>query len=230
MNCLEFRREKLADPRHLSDEARSHADGCPTCVAFAREVDETERALDQALKTAVPEGLAERIIFQSKWPRPAWRAWALAASLLAALAVGFFLGTSRQPAGTDLYARLAIEHVVMEPESLTTFRAADAQAFQAAVQTFGGNVKELPGKIRYIRLCPVEDGYGWHVVFETPQGLATLILVPGKRLPRVETASSGGWNALARPVHGGYYAIITKSPDATSEFERMLSDCVIWNT
>ena len=229
MNCLEFRREKLADPRRLSSEARSHADGCPTCAAFAREVDEAEPALDRALRTPVPEGLAERIIFRSRRPRPAWRAWALAASLVVALAVGFFLGTSRQPGQADIYARLAIEHVVMEPESLSTISAADAQGFQAAIQTFGGNVKELPGKIRYVRLCPVEDGYGWHVVFETPQGLATLILVPGKRLPRLETASAGGWNALARPVRGGYYAIVTKSPDATSEFERMLRDCIVWN-
>ena len=229
MNCLEFRREKLADPRRLSSEARSHTDGCPTCAAFAREVDDSEQALDRALQTPLPEGLAERIIFQSKRPRSAWRTWALAASLVAAVAGGFFVGTSRPPADTDLYARLAIEHVVMEPESLTAVGAVDAQAFQAAIQTFGGEVKELPGKIRYIRLCPVEDGYGWHVVFETPQGLATLILVPGKRLPRLETASAGGWDALARPVRGGYYAIITKSPDATSEFEKMLRDCVIWN-
>ena len=229
MNCLEFRRDKLADPRRLSSEARSHADGCPTCAAFAREVDESEQALDRALQTPVPEGLAERIIFQSRRPRRPWRAWALAASLLVALAVGFVLGTSRQPATADVYARLAIEHVAMEPESLTSVTGADAQAFQAAVQTFGGDVRDLPGKIRYIRLCPVEDGYGWHVVFETPQGLATLILVPGKRLPGLETASAGGWDALARPVRGGYYAIITKSRDATSEFERMLRDCIVWN-
>src|SRR5215831_7120260 len=192
MNCLEFRREKLADPRGLSSDARSHAAGCPTCAAFAREVDETEQDIDRALKTPVPDGLAERIIFHSKRPRPAWRAWALAASLVAALAVGFFVGTSRQPTDTDLYARLAIEHVVMEPESFSIVSAVDTQAFQAAVQTFGADMRELPGKIRYVRLCPVEDGYGWHVVFETPQGLATLILVPGKRLPRLETASAGG--------------------------------------
>ncbi len=228
MNCLEFRREKLADPHRLSSEACAHAGGCPSCAAFAREADDTEQALDRALQTPVPDGLAERIIFQARRPRPAWRAWALAASLVVALAVGFFLGTSRQPANADLYARLAIEHVVMEPASLASVSAVDARAFHAAVQTFGGNVRELPGKIRYIRLCPVEDGYGWHVVFETPQGLATLILVPDKRLPRLETASAAGWNALARPVRGGYYAIITKSPDATSQFEKMLRECITW--
>jgi len=76
------------------------------------------------------------------------------------------------------------------------------------VQNFGATLKEMPGRIRYIRLCPVEDGVGWHIVFETPQGLMTLILVPGKRCrscrphrPRMEP--------LARPVRGGYYAVVT---------------------
>ncbi len=227
MNCLEFRREKLADPRRLSSEALAHAGGCPTCAAFAREVDETERTLDRALQTPVPEGLAERVIFQSTRLRPAWRAWALAASLLAAVGVGFFLGTSWHP--DDGYARLAIEHVVMEPESLTSVQGADPRAFETVVQAFGGSMKELPGKIRYIKVCPVEDGFGWHVVFETPEGLATLILVRGKQPSRPETASSAGWNALARPIRGGYYVIVTKSSAATSRFEKMLRECVTWN-
>ena len=116
MNCLEFRREKLADPRRLSPEAQTHPTGCPACAAFAREADETERELDRALLTPVPEGLADRIIFQSENPRPAWRAWALAASVVLAVALGFSGWNSKN--ASDQYARLAIEHVVMEPESL----------------------------------------------------------------------------------------------------------------
>lgn len=227
MNCLDYRREKLADPRRLSADALAHAEGCPTCAAFAAEVDESERALDQALQTPIPEGLAERVIFQSRRPRLAWRAWSLAASLLAAVAIGFFFGTSRQP--VDDYARLAIEHVVMEPASLTTVRNADPQAFRAVVQAFGGKLKELPGSIRYVRVCPVEGGFGWHFVFETPEGLATLILVPGKRPPRLERAAAAGWDALARPVNGGYYAIVTESPAATSRFERMVRERINWD-
>lgn len=226
MNCLDFRREKLADPRRLSAQAKAHAEGCPACTAFAREVDESERALDRALQTPVPEGLAERIIFRSRKPRAAWRAWALAATVVLAVALGAVFVQNRN---ADQYARLAIEHVVLEPESLTTVRNADPEAFRAVVQSFGGTLKDLPGKIRYIRLCPVEEGFGWHVVFETPEGLATLVLVPGKQMPRLETATLGGWDALARPVRGGYYAIVTASRAATSSFEKMLRECVIWN-
>jgi Protein of unknown function (DUF3379) len=225
MSCLEFRRAKLADPRRLPEEALAHASACPACTAFAREVDEGERALDRALQTQVPEGLAERIIFRSRTPRARWRAWTLAAGVLLALVVGIL--SFRGPA--DQYARLAIEHVVMEPESLTSLRNADPDMFRTVVHNFGASMKELPGPVRYIRLCPVEDGMGWHVVFETREGLATLILVPGKRLAAAQSAAGAGWSALARPAARGYYAIVTPSPAMTEQVDRLLRARVDWN-
>jgi hypothetical protein len=226
MNCLDFRRCKLADPARLPEEARVHAAGCGPCAAFAREVDEKERELERALAVPVPEGLADRALLHSRTsPRAGWR-WALAASVLLFLAAGAWqLLPGKAP---DPYARLAIEHVIMEPESLTSVRNADADAFRAVVRNFGATLKEMPGTIRYVRLCPVEDGFGWHVVFETPQGLATILLVPGKRLPAPQTASTGAWSALARPVHGGYYAIVTPSSAATASFDRMIRNCIRW--
>lgn len=228
MNCLEFRREKLADPRRLPPEAQAHASGCPACGAFAREVDESERALDRALMTPVPDGLADRILFQSRRRRSGWRAWALAASVLIAVALGFSFWDGSKKA--DEYARLAIEHVVAEPESFAVMRNPDPEAFRAVVQNLGGSVKDIPGKLRYIRLCPFEEGLGWHVVFETPEGLATLFLVPGKKPRAVQAASVDGWSAVVHPTGRGYYAIITASSDATSRFLQMLRDCIIWNT
>lgn len=226
MNCLELRRHKLADPRRLPEDARAHAAACSACAAFAREVDEKEAELERALAVPVPEGLAERAILRARNPYRGWRAWAIAAAVLLAVALGAMQLVREAPG--DQYARLAIEHVVMEPESFTTVRNADAQAFRAVLQEFGATLNEMPGAIRYIRLCPVEGGYGWHIVFETPQGLATLLLVPGKRLPGVQMASTQRWSALARPVHGGYYAIVTSSADTTARFEKMLRDCIVW--
>lgn len=227
MNCLDFRRHKLADPRHLPDEARAHAADCPTCAAFACEVDETERSLERALATPVPEGLADRILLHTRRPHRTWRVWALAASVVVAVALGFsFFRESRN--APDQYARLAIEHVVMEPESLTTLRNADPEALKAAMRDFGGSLKEPLGQVRYIRLCPVDGALSWHIVLETPEGLATLILVRGKRLHGLETASSGGWSALVQPAPGGYYAIVTASAASTSRIDRMLRARVNW--
>jgi hypothetical protein len=227
MNCLEFRRQKLADPRRLAPQTQAHESGCPACTAFAREVDESERALDRALMVPVPEGLTDRIIFQSRRPRPAWRAWALAASVLVAVALGFSFRDG--PTNGNEYARLAIEHVLMEPESFRTMRNPDPEAFRAVVQKFGGSVKDIPGKIRYLRLCPFGDSLGWHVVFETPEGLATLFLVPGRKPGAVQAASVDEWSAVVHPTARGYYAIVTASSPATSRFLQMLRDCIVWN-
>lgn len=227
MSCLEFRRQKLADPRRIPADAQAHAASCPACAAFAREVDDSERALDRALMVPVPDGLADRILFDSRSTRRAWRAWALAASLLVAVALGFGLWEGQRKANE--YARLAIEHVAMEPQSLATMRNPDPEAFRAVVEKLGGSVKDLPGKIRYIRLCPFEDGFGWHVVFETPEGLATLFLVPGRKPQKVQTASVDGWSAAVHPMSRGYYAVVTASSNATSRFLQMLRDCIVWN-
>lgn len=227
MNCLELRRAKLADPRRLPPEAQAHLAACAACAAFAREVDESEQDLERALSVGVPDGLADRLVFHSLRPRRAWRAWALAASIAVAAALGFLVAALMQKPD-DTYARLAIEHVVMEPESLTTTRNADPQAFRKVVEEFGAQLAALPGEVRYVRLCPVGDGMGWHVVFETPQGLVTLLLVPGQKLPGVETASAVNLSALARPVRGGYYAVITASASATAVFDKALRESILW--
>lgn len=226
MSCLEFRREKLADPRRLSPQAQAHAAGCTACAAFAREVDATESELDRALQTPVPEGFADRIILRTRGPRRAWRAWALAATVLLGIALGF--AYLRQPP-TDTYARLAIEHVLIEPESRTMIRDADGAALAAVIKNFGGSVKGPIGSIRYIAPCPVAGSRDWHIVLETPQGPATLVLVPDKRLAAVGIADANGWHALVRPARFGYYAIVTRSAESTSTLDRVLRERVDWN-
>jgi hypothetical protein len=228
MNCLDFHREKLADPRRLSAEAQAHMESCPACAAFARSVDDSERSLERSLSTPVPEGLADRVLLRTRLGNPARRKWAIAAGVVLGSALGwkYFRDWARP---SDQYARLAIEHVVMEPESLTTLRNADAEALRTVLHEFGGTLKEPLGSIRYIRLCPFEGAACWHIVFETTDGLATLILVPGKSLPAPESASTGGWNALAQPVARGYYAIVTPSAAVTAKIDRMLREKVDWS-
>ena len=228
MNCLEFRREKLADPRRLSDGARAHVEGCETCAAFARRVDEAEADLSRAMAVPVPEGLADRVLLRSQnVNRPAWRAWALAAGVF--LAVGGATMFSLYPP-SDADARLAIEHVVHEPESLTTLYQAEGASVAVALRSVGASVKSPIGQIRYIRLCPWKDGEtAWHVVFETPQGLATLILVPDQRVRSKSNASANGWNASVRPIRRGFYAVVTSSPAASGHIADILREHVDWN-
>ena len=230
MNCLEFRREKLADPRRLSPEAAAHLNDCAACRGFAIEINGNEAQLAAALAIPVPEGLAERIVLRRKTgSRFTPRLWAMAAAVLLTLTFGF---QQWKEVGSQEYARLAIEHVMHEPESFTTTRLADPQLFRTVMENFGGELNGSLGRVRYMKLCPVPEGTGWHIVFETEQGkLATLILIPAKRMKNdAEQARVGGWNAVARPGGQGFYAVITDSPDSLGKVDEMVRQRVRWRS
>lgn len=226
MNCLDFHRLKLADPRRLPADAMAHAARCPSCAAFSEEVDAADAALEHGLAVPVPDGLADRVLLGTRGrPRRRRELWALAASiaLAAAVALGWL---AQRP--DDAYARLAIRHVEHEPQFLTSVERPDPEAFRTVVENFGGTLVGALGDIRQMKLCPMEDGMGWHVVFETPEGLATLLLVPGKKLDAMQAATSRNWSALARPARLGYYVIVTSSEAATARVDRLVRERVDW--
>lgn len=229
MNCLEFRREKLADPRRLSAEALAHLEQCALCAAYAHSVDETEARLVAALRMPVPEGLAERVILRRKNGYSfAPRRRALVATILLTVGTGI-LYWKALPAPD--YARLAIEHVIDEPESFTTTRNADPALLRKVLHDFGGELSAPLGQVRYIRLCTVPGGMAWHIVFETGHGLATLLLILARDMKANSTrAEIAGWNAVARPGGKGCYAIVTQSPESLDAVSRMVSQRIVWRT
>lgn len=229
VSCLEFRRMKLAEPRRVTAAAHAHRAGCAACAAFARGVDESEHDLEQTLAVAVPDGLADRVLLHTRGRRPYWKAWALAASLFIAIAVGFSASTPRSPADNH-YARAAIDHAADEPDSFVKVHHNAAEMLRTAMASAGGSLKAPLGTIRYVKLCPVESGTGWHIVFETPEGLATLLIVPGKPIAAAQSASTQGWSALARPIRTGYYAVVTPSAAMTARIERLVSERIDWRT
>jgi hypothetical protein len=130
MNCLEFRREKLADPRRLSARGGGAPDDCAACRGFAAEINENEARLAAVLDVPVPEGLAERIVLRRKTgTRFSPRLGMLAASVVLTFAFGIL---QWKDAGSQDYARLAIEHVMHEPESFTSARLADPSCSAAS--------------------------------------------------------------------------------------------------
>src|SRR5207248_2493776 len=97
------------------------------------------------------------------------------------------------------------------------------------IRTSGGRLKAPLGNVRYVKLCPVEGGTGWHIVFETPEGLATLLIITGQSLGAMQHASSTEWSALARPTHRGYYAVVTPSAQATAQIDRLVRERIDWD-
>jgi hypothetical protein len=226
MNCLDFRREKLADPRRLSGGAQAHFEGCASCTAFSGEIDETDAQLAKAFSVRVPEGLADRILLaRHRTAGPRWVPWALAAGFIMAVAIAW--NPITEPSAEQI-ARRAIDHVLMEPGFLTVVQRGAPAALQAAVEEFGGRVKEPIGQVRLVKVCPEGEGRARHIVLETPEGLATVILVPHKRVISAATANANGLSAMVQPAPRGHYVIVAASQTATASVDWLIRNRVEW--
>lgn len=228
MNCLELRRLKLADPRRLPGAAAAHLLACEPCRSFARRVNEQEAQLTGEIVGPVPEGLADRVMLRNREAnRRPLRLAALAAAVLLTLAIGLAQRADPRPAEA---ARVAIAHVVDEPESFTMQRAVSHGELVQVAARVGGELTAPLGSVRYLKNCPVPGGLGWHLVMETGHGQATLILVPGVALKRSGEAREGRWLARAQPAGQGYYVVVADSEAALGEAQRRVRVALRWDT
>lgn len=226
-NCIDFRREKLADPRRLTEAAEEHLIACPACQAFSRRVNAGERMLQQTVAVDVPDGLAERILVGSRArTRSPLKLWALAASMVLSLG----LGVQYWHAAPDReHVALAVEHVMHEPEALMSTRLIEPQRVAQVLESFGAEVKVPLTAVRYVKLCPVPGGTGWHIVFDTPDGPATVLLMPQKDgRVRTLTTQYRGMGVHVEAGGQGVVAVVARDPDRARGAAGLLHQHVSW--
>ena len=219
MNCLEFRRAALADPRRLDAEAASHAEQCAACREFHARGLESEARLAAALRVTVPDGLRARVLDRTASARRP-RGWlALAASVLAAIAIAFFVAS---PADDPLALR-GIDFVMYEEaQAIADAKPTDAQVLAVVARKMGVSLPEQLGDIHYVGTCPFAGTTAHHVLVKTPLGKVTLLLIPERPLATRAAAAAHGLEAAIVPVTAGSVAIIGGSGRSVTRVESLL--------
>lgn len=233
MNCIEFRRLLLADPVACTHEQAEHLAQCAACAAFARDARRFEEDLHGAIDVPAPQGLTERILLRRRTHAPAFRIWAIAASLFIGIGIGFYLygflrgGTEPVRVAAELGdahpAVAAITYVVdHEARLLREGRSGDTAVLRDALTRLGLKLPSNGVTVRYLGKCPVPSGTGEHVVLQTALGKVTLILVPDHPLgPRVMVADRQ-MAALTVSVRTGGYILVADSVDHLRRIEKAL--------
>ena len=222
MNCLDFRREILAQPLQVGDEARRHSLECAACAGFLERQRELDHQLYEAMRVPVPDGLAERVLLaRGRPPRARRGLWALAATVLLAAGLGYAVVPT---VASYRLGREAIAHVREEPRSfkLVSSYAPDLLPSQLADQ--GMKLVSALGAVTYSVLCPLEGQKAHHVVVRTAQGPVTLLLMPDDSGPRrrVETRTDG-MTAIMLPAARGSIAIVASDRGIALAAERMIA-------
>jgi predicted anti-sigma-YlaC factor YlaD len=221
MNCIDLRREALAQPLRLGEQARDHMETCPACRAFVERQRELDARLFDALQVPAPDGLADRILVAHgiRRRRAPW-IWGIAASIVVAAGIA-----SVAPAAFSgrALAGEAIAHVHEEPQALRLLSAHSPAMLPTELATQGMRLTRALGEVTYATLCPMASGKAMHIVVATPNGPVTLLLLPSDTTRRRRTlVESDGMTAIAIPAARGSIAIVAKSREQALAIENAL--------
>jgi len=253
IDCRKFRTQKLADPMCRDATVQAHAAHCPPCAQYAAKLEQFEQKLRVSAVDAcgdMPPDLCERILAQlgqpsatgsAPAPRKSWfaalldklggggtRTWfaptmgAMAMTLVLGVAGLIAFNLSNEPSPM---ARSVIAHVVSEPGVFELDEQVPENAVQLAFAQLGGRLEGSLGEVRHLGTCMLEGKLVHHLLVETPDGQATLMLVPGEALDS-GAHSEQGYTATFIPLPKGSLGIVTRSEDTARKLKTRLERSV----
>lgn len=246
LDCEGFRAQKLADPFARDDAVARHAERCPPCAEFAAELEVFEHRLRDCVDCDVPEDLTARILAQPRagnasgskswlakllgrlsggnttWFMPALAGFGgiLALGIVGVVSVHLI-------SGPPPLARAMIAHVRSEPAIFgldqVTLDSDVRDAFGAIGGTVGagGDIARSLGRVRFLGTCVIDGRRVQHLLVDTDDGQATLLLMPGERVD-TGVISDEGFSAAVIPLRQGSLGVVTRSPDSAAKVRERL--------
>jgi len=213
--CEQSRLQIGADPAGSSAELEEHLRGCAACRQFREETRTLDGRIRRALERPPQLAAAPRL-------SASWRPWALAASVLLAMLAVVSLWLLRP---SDTLAREVVAHVREEPESWLAAQHVDAQAIAAALRGAGVSLDLTSDRITYAQSCWFRGHYVPHLVVQTAQGPATVLILRNQRVSSRRTFHESGMSGVIVPASQGSIAVLTHpGVDAAAVAAQMQQD------
>ncbi len=222
IDCTQYRRALLADPRHASPELAEHLAHCPDCPAYSERLLEFEGRLAQAL----------RIDAGPLRARPPVRAgWlAMAASVLVALLIGtLWLGVPHASLAADVVA-----HMAGEPQAWartdTPVPPSDLDPVLADAHI---RLRSDAGMVSYAQSCLFRGRHVPHLVVQTDMGPVTVMVLVHEATRQSRTFDEGGYRGVIVPVPGhGSLAVLAKDTEGSlaevKSVAARVKDAIVW--
>ncbi|HEY2340986.1 MAG TPA: DUF3379 family protein [Steroidobacteraceae bacterium] len=218
MSCEQIRLQIGADPAESNASLEEHVRECAACRQFREEM----RTLDANIRRAL-----EQPPQPARTPRvtSAWRPWALAASVLLAMLAVLSLWLLRP---SETLARDVVAHVREEPESWLMRQHVDAQSMDEALRGAGVKLDITSDRITYAQSCWFRDHYVPHLVVQTAQGPATVLILRKLQVKGRETFHESGMNGVIVPVPEGSIAVLTRGGASMDTLVAQIQQDVRW--
>ena len=217
MNCAHARLLLGAEPHSAAAELAAHLASCSACATFRDEM----RALDARIARALerPPDLAPARRPPRSAPRGGSGRWRPACCSPACSLIGVWL---LRP--SDTLARDLVAHVQHEPDSWFATQQVSAQGIGDALHRSGVAIDLTSDRVTYAQSCWFRGHYVPHLVVQTAQGPATVLLLRHEQVPGPRTFREGGMNGIIVPADRGSVAVLAHGANVQLLAQQMQQD------
>jgi hypothetical protein len=207
-----------ADPGGTTTALEEHLRGCAACAGLRQEM----RALDGDIRRALERAPD---LVRSRTAPPAWRQWALAASVALAAFLALTVWLLRP---SDTLAREVVAHVESEPESWLATEHVTADGIDQALRGAGVTLGITSDRITYAQSCWFRGHYVPHLVVQTTRGQATVLILRYEHVPARRAFNEAGMTGVIVPAERGSIAVLARGSGNMDEIARAMQREVRW--
>jgi Protein of unknown function (DUF3379) len=218
VSCEQAQLQIGADPAGSTPELEQHLQDCESCRQFRAEMRTLDTNIRRALERPPVSGGRSSIT-------STWRPWALAASVLLAMLAVLTVWLLRP---SDTLARDVVAHVQEEPESWLAHQHVDAQSIDSALRGAGVKLDITSDRISYAQSCWFRDHYVPHLVVQTAQGPATVLILRNQHVSGRQTFHEQGMSGVIVPAPQGSIAVMTRAGANIDAVTAQLQQDVRW--
>lgn len=239
MDELEFRRRIMSDPKQRDSQINEAIKADSKNAKFADDILELDTLIANAMKVDVPDGLADRILFnqsaaikEDNVVRPTFvkRAMAMAASV--AFVAGLLVGQVNwgnlvvSPANANL-ADTAIQHVFDEKGFVFVLdEQVQSSQINAKMVPFKKHlIEQFPYHVYYLNHCGFGDANAVHMVFKGTQGKVTLFLT-GIASENAFTFEKQGMAGIVEPIGNNSLILVGDKGEDVANIAQTLMDII----
>jgi len=229
MRCEEARLQIGAEPGRADPALEEHLQSCAACRQFRDEMRTLDanirRVLEGPPEPAAAVGAGAAVRLRPRIRPPAWRQWALAASVTLATFAVLALWLLRPG---ETLARDVVAHVRDEPESWLAAQHLDAASIDAALRGAGVELNVTSDKITYAQSCWFRGHYVPHLVVQTARGPVTVLILRHEAVSRRHEFHEGGMTGVIVPDGTGSLALLARGAGNIDDIAGQMQQDVHW--
>jgi len=217
VNCSDVHLTLGAEPSVTSPELEAHLRECAACAQFRAEMQRLDEKIRRALTIDIPahEFHAPPIPATytiAKVPASharSARSWALAASVLAAVAVVLVMWGALP---SHSLAADVVSHVVSETIEQPLGGPVDENTVRSVMQQAGLRLDPIDPSIVFMRTCFIRGRLVPHFMVRTADGMATVMILPDEHVKAAERFEGAGYKGLLIPdAKRGSIALLSRA-------------------